>query len=237
METLYKRHKLARRRIQYDPSGRVGKAVQAFAEEDVFIFNERVWSKIVANTLTGPDGVALFSTAHPHAPGGGTQSNLTTNALSFSSFRAGMQAMQGFQRENGSYVRSRATHLFVPPSLEATAKEVAGADKPVNVTSGGALDGGANVVGVTAIANVYDGEVMVVVEPHMEDDPDMWILADLSKTGKPYTFAPGEEVVPSVTDTTDSDQVRLKDEFDFILQGDLITGPGHWQLCYAGKPS
>ena len=235
-ETLYKAHELSRDDLEFDHSGRVGRMIAAFLASDAKMFDERAWAKIVANTDTGPDGVALFSTAHPHGYAGATQANLVTDALSHTSFRTGMRAMPQFRREDGSYYNTRATHLFVGPELETTAKEIVGADKPLAVDASGA-EATSSVVAITSIANVYQGEVTLVIVPEMDADPDMWMLVDASKPAKPFVRSIGANVAPVFGDKSNSDKARDRNMFDFIREGDWVFGPGAWQCAYAGKPA
>lgn len=229
MEVLYKGTTVSRRDVEHDLTGRVSRGLQRFVSEGVLLVDERAWQLLLANTLTGPDGVALLSDSHPFGSGGATWDNLTTDALSFSSYNAAKAAMRNFKRENGTPYNVSPTHLFVGPDLERTAKEIVGADRPVPF-SATAQDATSGIVAATAIGNVYQGDVTVVVVPWITDAQE-WLLMDLGKaTARPWyaQIAPIREEMPEEGDTV----IRQRDEFEYAINCDVIMGPGHPQLIY-----
>lgn len=97
-------------------------------------------------TLMGyePDGVSLFSTAHPLI-GGGTFSNrsATDAALSITSLQTARAQGRRVLTESGRRFPVVFDTLYVPPELESLAEElVTSANKP----TGGALQGERNVM-------------------------------------------------------------------------------------------
>lgn len=231
LEVLYAAISLARRDVQYDPSGRVGRMLAQFARRSADIMDARFWEKWNANP-TGVDGVALFSASHP--VGGSTASNKTTAALSHASYRAAKAGLRGQARENGEPYGLNCTHLFCHPDEEDIAKEVTGADKPVYFNNTGA-EATSAVVGGIRQANVFQGDSLVVVTPRVTSGD--WFIADRSTPGVgPWVHAFGEMPTAKTVDTSDNESVLKMDEYTFCVQGDVAQGPGHWQTVY-GKNS
>ncbi|MGB0972796.1 MAG: hypothetical protein ACPGVG_17830, partial [Mycobacterium sp.] len=161
MATISKAFSLARTDVQYDPSGRKAAMItQAQAEAAMLMWEDTMLQVVAANTLAGPDGVALISSSHPNGPSG-NQSNNAGAGLSHSTFRTGIAAMHNFQRENGSYIRASPTHLLVAPAQEDEALEIVGADKPIYFNASGA-EAAASVIGGVTIDNVYKGRCKVL---------------------------------------------------------------------------
>lgn len=75
---------------------------------------------------TGPDGVALCSTAHPRHPGdtGTTDTNEGTLALTKANLSTTRQLIHEFVDMNGDLILVMADELLVPPELEDTALEL-----------------------------------------------------------------------------------------------------------------
>ena len=229
LEVIYKAHRLDRRDVEHDTSGRVARMLSSFVADASLLVDERIWDLLLANTLAGVDGVSLLNDSHPYGEAGATWDNLTTDALSHASFRAGIAAMRNFKRYDGRPYNINPTHLFVGPDLESTALEVTGADRAFNVTNAGAFDGGANVVAASVQANVMAGRVTPIVVPWITDAQE-WLLMDLSKSSKPFYAQVGTifEQMPDVNDSV----VRRSDVFEYAINCDLIAGPGAPQLIY-----
>ena len=229
METLYLSMEMTRRQFEYDHSGRIGRMMSQFVARAALMWENKVWESIQANSLLGPDGVALISAAHPNGPAGATQSNSTTSVLSHATYRAGRAAMQSFQKENGEYLGMAGTHLYVHPDEEPIAKEITGADRPFSIDNTGA-EATASVVASTTIGNVFQGDVVVVVTSRMASGD--WLIVDQSKPGvRPWVVSIGED--PKVHAPSEDDEaLRQRDMLQWFIQGDLIQGPGHWQSIY-----
>lgn len=229
MHLLYKAHRIERQRVQYDTSGRVAQGLAAFVAESAMLAEKRAYTLLLANTLVGVDGVTLLNNAHPYGNAGATWSNITSDALSFSSYNAAKAAMGNFTGENGEPYDITPTHLFVPKALERTAKEITGADRPVPFSST-AQDATSGIVAATSIANVYQGDVTVVVTPRITTATS-WLLMDLSKpSARPWyaQLSPVFEQMPEINDDT----VRETDIFKYAINVDSIMGPAHPQLIY-----
>ncbi len=229
MEIISRAMSLGRLEVEYDGTGRYAATARQFGAMPDEALENRIWSLIDGNTLTGPDGVALISTAHPHGPSG-NQSNSTTSALSHATFRAGLVAMQGYQRENGDYYRSGSTLLFCNQSDQAIALEVTGANKPLTIDSSGAFDQTSNVVGITSIENVYEGICSVIIVPQLASGN--WLLVDDTKPMvRPWAIQFGQRPAAIPADPN-SDAYKKRNLVELQIKGDLIHGPGHWQSAY-----
>ena len=235
LEEVYAALRLDRIKVQNDPTGRITRALQRFVGRGANVINTKVWDKLTANTVTGPDGQPLLSTAHPNGSGGATQSNKTTDALSHSSYQAGKAAMRSYTTENDEKLDMTASHLFVNPDEERLAKEITGAERPVSIDSSGVIDTTSGVVGATSITNVYQGDSMVVVTPDVPSGD--WLMFDLTKPGvRPWALGHGAPMQASHPDERDDYVVRKLAQLEWLLFGDIAHGPAHWQAAY-GKLS
>lgn len=213
-------------RVLGDLSGRIADMVAAAGQDVPNLPEVKIWEKMLANTVLGPDGVALFSASHPNGASGATQSNLVASALSQSTFRTALNAMRSYRSENGRYLNVTPTHLFVAQSYEQVAKEILGTDRVVAVSNAGAPDATSNVVGATTIPSATSNAVQLVVVPRMTG----WCVMDLSKAGKPWVYKISPVESSSATATDES--WKQKNLARWYSQQRLVQGPGHWQLAY-----
>ena len=105
----------------------IQRGVESFSK-GMFEAKEISLSNVFNNgfTTAGPDGQALFSTAHPLENGGGqTGSNRgTTAALSVTSFRALRNLFQDTLNENGQRSRYMMQYLVCPQELQDIGMEL-----------------------------------------------------------------------------------------------------------------
>lgn len=101
--------------------GRSGKITPETLAASVFL------NGFTAGAFAGPDGVALFSTAHP-MESGGTQSNRPTSGvdLSIGALQNALIAMRGLRSDKGKLLMLPPDCLIIPPHLEFTAIEILG---------------------------------------------------------------------------------------------------------------
>lgn len=210
-----------------DRTGSVIAAIDRFIAQIPDDLEVRIFAALFGNTVNGYDGVPFFSASHPFASG--TGNNITTSALSFETFRAAKQIMRLYADEDGRPWNINPTHLVVGPSLERTALEIVGADRPVpfNATTQDATTG---IVGSTVISNVYRGEVDVVVTNKLSGG--QWGVFDLSKGVGPVIRPVAEELHPVILDREDNYYVFFNDEYAASVQGYMGFGPGPWQIGY-----
>src|SRR5579872_1507131 len=95
-------------------------------KETVEILAAATFNNGFNGTFLGPDGVVLFSTAHPLVKSGGTQSNATSVStdLDVVSLQLALTAFRKMVDSSGRKVRIQPEKLIVPPELEWIAAEI-----------------------------------------------------------------------------------------------------------------
>lgn len=106
------------------------------ARETVEIEAALIFNRGFSGSYLGPDGVALFSTAHPNV-GGGTQANKPSVDLdlSQSAIEAGLTTFRGWTDHRGKKKRIIPTKLVIPPALEFVASEILGSSLRSNTAN------------------------------------------------------------------------------------------------------
>ena len=227
LETYESTFRVERKQVQYDKAGLLARGIAQWLQASSYIYDQIAVDTILANPV-GYDGVALISASHPHGPAGANQSNLTTDALGHESYRAMKAQLAKLQTERSQPFYRSYDVLLVGPDQERIALEVTGAQRPVNVTNAGALDGTANVVGLTAIPNVYQGTATVVVHPRLRGL--QWFMVSRSMGVAPIVIFQGEAPVrQQVTLDDDGVPVFVNDEYWYGLRADLVGAAGAWQ--------
>lgn len=116
------------------------------------------------------DGKAFFATDHPKSVNGqvsGTFSNYrTSTALTPANFNAMYAAMQAFPGPDGQPLGITPTRLTVPPTLRATALEIAASGAVLIPNAGGTAAG----------SNINAGVVEVEVIPELAGADTTWYL-------------------------------------------------------------
>ncbi len=143
----HKSLKLKRKDVVNDKTGTVGQLMSDFMGPHDYLYDKLVMAKFVANP-TCIDGGRLFSTAHAFGSGG-TWSNKTTDALSFSSFDSARAAGRNLLNEKGEPIGIEYDTLVVNPNEELEALEIANAS--LRATSINTAGTGPGVVGGAAI--------------------------------------------------------------------------------------
>lgn len=119
-----------------------------------------------SSSYLGPDGVELFSTAHPLVGGGTEQNELTTAAdLSIAALRDALNDIADTTDDAGKLVHWRPEVLFVPYELQWLASEI--------VESAGRSDTAERAD--NAFKNRSDGRLRIVASPYLTDS-DAWFL-------------------------------------------------------------
>jgi phage major head subunit gpT-like protein len=173
-KVYHKTISLSRVDVTADNDGSTAMALEQFVGADV----EAIWDKLVIDALvsnpTGLDGVALVSDTHPFGSST-TWDNKTTTALSFSSFNTERARMRALKDEYGEPLNLEPRILLVHPDEEEVALQIAQSDqKPVSVGTAGAINSAG--VGGSAIANVFRGNVDVIVSPRWTSGD--WVIID-----------------------------------------------------------
>ena len=121
------------------------------------------------STTGAPDGVVLFSTAHPLIGGGTEQNTLTTAAdLSVASIRTALNDIADTVDDAGKLLHWRPAILFVPVELKWLAMELIG-----STLRGDTAD--------NAINAFKDDGLRVVSSPHLTDADAWFLMAEPSR--------------------------------------------------------
>ena len=213
--------------VENDRTGSVISAMDRFIQQIPDDVEQLLVNMLIANTALGYDGAAMLADSHSYS--NSTGDNLTTSALGFETYRAGVQAMALFCDESGRSLNIRPNILLVGPKQERIAKEIVGATRPVPF-SASAQDASSSIVAVTTIPNAFQGECTVLVSNKITGN--QWFLFDTTKSVKPVIRAVAEELSPVLLDNRERSYVFVNDEYLFSAQGYMGFGPGPWQLSY-----
>jgi phage major head subunit gpT-like protein len=233
---------LERYDVDYDKTGRVADYIAQFFSQAVKGDAINVHENWVANSgagLTGFDGVALFSTAHPHGPTGATtQVNLATSTpLSYSSFEVGRYTMAEWKLENGEPVGAMATAVEVGEFKATVAKELLGLDRVVAVAADG-LEAGTRVAAST-IGNGLSGAFQVIVNERLNTSATRGYvtLLDLRDAeAKPMVMLKAKALSPQRYDQMSDPRAFKENKYIYGLTGDYDSHPGLWMTAYRITP-
>lgn len=231
---------LPRKTVEYDQTGAVGRVIgDAFrnAMSDGGFVDKIVFDKLTSASGAGPtgfDSAALI--ADSHTLGGSTNDNLTTSALSFSTYDSGVQAMQGFLRADGQPMSVFPRKLVVGPKLRKIALEIAqNASRMTGLAGDGTVDGGTRVAAAT-IENVFRGDnIDVALWSRLAGtQDDYWYLVDDSRPSRPMMLKV-ERDFELVEKTRMEDDLRFfEDKYTWSVEGDLVAAAGAYPTIYGG---
>lgn len=241
LKSYYKAMSIKRLDLQLDRLNIVEGIIRTFLGEDVLaVYDKYATEKLVSASGAGPtcyDGTALFNASHPRgSAAGGTWSNLTTSALSYSTLDTALIAMQSWTDDQGRPKGVFPDTLMVGPKLRKTAMDVTGADELIPVSNAGALRASSSVVAVGTLPNTYGGGMLrVVVNPRLiGTQDDYWYLFNSQARFKPiqgYVFR-----APEPFSSTDMEEQRRRDfdTFEFDVETDHVWDAGDPHAGYAG---
>lgn len=130
-----------------------------------------LFNNCVVAGITGGDGVALGSSAHPSNNGGSSQSNLGTTALSPTELDTARIAMTKYKTNRGNPTTIQPDMLIVPTDLQSYAYEILNARGKVDTAQNN--------------PNFHYGSYKLVVWPNYLSSTTRWFLVD-SKLMKMY---------------------------------------------------
>lgn len=229
---------ISRMTLQYrDKQGQVADAIKQFLSNETVAFDYTTHAKYVSASGAGPtgyDGVPLFSTSHPHAPGGLTQSNTGTAAFSAANLDAVIATMTSYRFENDTPMRITPTHLRVGPKLAMQAAAVLNTNTRLIAVNASGVEASSSVVAAAGVDNVFKGVLQLIVDPNLIGSmDDWWEVLDLSKgDAKPMQLLVGRAPEPVHQDQMWSDRRFQLDEFLYGLEGDWVAEAGIWATCY-----
>lgn len=228
--------------LAYDQSGVIGKHIGAQMAQaqgnHIKIIADEMFSSSGAGPL-GYDGVAWLHASHPMADGT-TQANVTTSALSFTTYDAAYQAMTNFKGHNGQPLGIVPDTLVVGPKLRKIAFDIAGGNvRPLSVQNSGVFNeqgsgvGGTAQVGGVAVANVFQGEIKVIVSDRLTGTQDDYAyLMCTSLPDKPFLLV--EQRAPELIAQFDmNSSLRFnQDKFAWSVETECCPAAGLPFLTY-----
>lgn len=215
--------------INGDRSGVLGERIADFVASSAYMYDSIVYTSLLANP-TGYDGVSLMNNSHGNVGTGGTSDNLTTSALSFAEFRTGVEALEDMKDEAAEPLNVSPTHLLCGPAQRRAAMEITGSDRPVGISTTGAIATSGVTAGVT-LQNFIGGSVSLIVSPRLTGNE--WMLMDLSKgRRKPMMLAEFQAPRAVIKDQPDDDNVFYNDEALYSITAKATPTAGDWHLIY-----
>lgn len=223
-----------------DKQGQIASRIKQFMGNQVVAFDQSVHSKYVSNSGAGPtgyDGVALFSSSHPHAPastGGTTQSNTSNLPFSAANLDTVIATMTSYRFENDTPMRITPTHVRCGPKLARQVAAVLDTGTRLVAINASGAEAVSSVVAAAGIENVYKGMLTPIIDPNLVGAmDDWWEVLDLSKgDAKPMQLLVGRSPTPIHQDQMNSDRRFQLDEFVFGIEGDWGADAGMWQTCF-----
>ena len=227
--------------VENDQTGALNNALQLWIRSNVTDFYDTFVAESFDGSsgagATGFDDVALFSTAHPHAPSGATQSNLGSGTnLSWAAVQAAKAAGGLMVQENGRPLRLSYNICRVGPRLESRALELFSTDRVVIVNTKGQTDtpravgSTDDVMSAATRTNVYSNSMQVIVDHRVTNFFTTFI--DNTKGYKPmvlFKVRPPEAI--SKTEMTDEERFNF-DNYVWSVEADFGVAPGHWYSAY-----
>jgi phage major head subunit gpT-like protein len=170
------------------------------------------------------DGQFFFDTDHSEGSSG-TQSNLfTSSALSATTAKTIITAMEQYKTDEGRFSGVRVTDIMVPSTLEWTAKEI--------------FDPTAVAVSTDPAKAVLRGRVKVNVNPYLNGSAGAnapYYFMDLSGYIKPFIFQIRKPIkFDQVTTDNPDTQAFMTDANLYGVKARHAFGYGDWRLCAMG---
>jgi len=227
---------LKTRLVDYDPKGIVNSMLPVFKSQ-VDAYDSAVSAQFFTGSGAGPtgfDAVALYSASHPHANGGGTQSNLGSGTnLSHAALRSAEAAALAWTQENGALVYCNFTDMVVGPNLKRRAMELLEANRQIPIDAGGD-EAAASVIATTTIPNVFQGEYRLTVDPRHTTNY-YWTLVDTTKGPiRPMVLFVVQAPTPiDRVDPSDPHRFEFR-EYIYGVEARFGVAAGHWYTTYRG---
>jgi phage major head subunit gpT-like protein len=225
---------LPRMKVSYDKLGLIGRRIDRFMSRNRY-WKEKILFDFLVTNPTGYDGVAFFSTAHPHGPGG-NQSNTTTAALAVGTLDTAIQTMQSLRDENGENLGISPTILVTGPKLRKTAIELTGSDRIASVNAAGALDPGSAAVAAATFPNYFVGGFLdYFMWPRLVGtQDDWWMLFATTADAKAFLLYEGRAVEGIPQTDMNGEHRFINDMLRWSLESDHVPAAGAWQVAYGG---
>lgn len=230
-------------KVRYDKMGMVGGAQKKFLTT-TSIYDKVVTDELISNAGAGPlgyDGVALFSTSHPHAPGGGVQSNTSTTVLSYAQHEAVLVAGSELTDETAEPLQVSYDAIMVGPFQARLAREITGSKTRVVPIDNTGKEASTGVVAAGQVDNymandIYTGgSIDVIVNPRLIGTRrKYYYYFDTKKGVKPILLLEGRKP-EAIAQTAMESEVRFnKNKLRWSVEADLAPMGGLWQVAFAG---
>lgn len=221
---------LKRLDVTADRIGFVGRSIDTFLRNNLVAYDKAAADSLASNSGKGPtcyDGVNLIDDDHVHVD---NVTNHSTNSLSHANLVTAEQTMSLLLFEQDEPAQIMADTVLVGPKLKRRAMELLqSSNRVVMVDNDGNLDspGTDDVVSVTGINNVWQGDLKLVVDTRITNF--YWYVFDTSKAGaKPLILAEFRKPQPYVRDQMTDPRRWEHDDFLYGLEGDFTVTAGHW---------
>lgn len=213
-------------KILKDSEQLTGSALRQYVDQVANFYEIPVTEFLLGNPI-GLDGVALLSDSHPYGEAGATWDNLSSDALSPSSFAAGITAMESLKLESGKPAGYYPDLLMVGPSNRKLAHDLCQNTMRVVPVSASGVEAYSSAVAAAAIPNTWAGVITPVVNPlFVGTYASAWCLMDTKRPGaRPIVV--GEAIAPashSVTDPSSANMVNNSEAVFYIEGQAAIAG-------------
>lgn len=232
-------------KARYDRTGLIGRKLKQFmgvGGRGAAIYDRICTDGLLAMlTTAGYDGVAPYSTAHPHGPAGATQANRSATAFSFAQHDAIMQAGPAIRDEHGEPFGVNYDTIMVGPKNQKLVQEITQSKERVIAVANDGLEAGTRVAAAAA-PNVYGhgsalyrgGSMDAIVNPRLVGAADDYVFYfDTAFGTKPVILYEGRAVEPHEQTQMDDEGRFINNELRFSLECDVVAAPGDWHGTYA----
>lgn len=220
-------------RLDLDNQGIVKARIDAMLADALGFYDKVVFDAILANP-TCYDGTALFGASHPRVRGS-TAANRTASALSFSTFDAGVTAINSLADNNSEPLNLNPDTLIVGPSNMRLGMEITGSTTRIAALNASGAEATSSVVAAASFGNVYGGGAfkLIVSKRLTGSFAAGAFLVDSSKSVKAMHLFEKRKPEIVIEGENMSDHVRFsKDMIRYSLEADLQVSPGMWQHAY-----
>lgn len=161
------------------------------------------------------DNKSFFATDHPsQLKSIAKQSNKGTKKLSASSYNEARTQMMLIKGDNGKSLKIIPDLLVVSPQNEAIAREILFADL------------------IAGSTNVNKNTCELLVVPELADYPNQWYLLCTKRAIRPFVFQLREKAKLVALDRENDENVFMRKEYLYGVDGRYNAGYGLWQLAY-----
>ena len=208
--------KVKRNEIEDDQYGVFAPLVEGIPHEWNELKLDTIMDVLTTNA-TCFDGLAFFSDSHVYGESN-TIDNLTTSALSTSTFEAAFTAAAEYKFSDNRPCKTRYTHLIVGEKNRGTAI---------------AILADTHLSGSIALPNPNAGRVELHISPQLAGAyDDYWFLLDCSGVIKPVAFQLRKDLSLEVYNNTEA--VKESGYMKVLGDGRMAAGPTLPHLAYAG---